>query len=139
MNFNRGRRREEPEINFIPLVDMLLVILIFLMVTTTYSRFAELHINLPTADANPAQKDVTRIEIGIDRSGRYVVNDKQVVFQTVPQFADALRAIAGRADPVIVIHADAQATHQAVVNVMEAARVANLSRLTFATQTAATQ
>ena len=136
MNFNRARRRDEPEINFIPLVDMLLVILIFLMVTTTYSRFSELHINLPTADANPSDKNVLKVEVGIDRSGRYVVNERQLAFQSINQFADALRAAAGKGDPVIIIHADAQTPHQAVVNVMEAARVASLSRLTFATQTA---
>lgn len=136
MNFKRGRRRDEPEINFIPLVDMLLVILIFLMVTTTYSRFSELHITLPTADANPADKKALQLDIGIDRGGRYVINDRQQVFQSISQFADVLRSEAGKGDPVIVIHADAQTPHQAVVNVMEAARVANLSRLTFATQSA---
>lgn len=136
MNFNRGRRRDEPEINFIPLVDMLLVILIFLMVTTTYSRFAELHINLPTADANKADKQVVKIEVGIDRSGRYVINEQEMAFQSISQFADTLRGVAGKDDPVIIIHADAQTPHQAVVNVMESARVAGLNKLTFATQTA---
>lgn len=136
MNFNRGRRRDEPEINFIPLVDMLLVILIFLMVTTTYSRFSELKINLPTADANPADKRVLKIEVGIDRAGRYVINEREQAFQSITQFAEALRAAAGKGDPVIIVHADAQTPHQAVVNVMESARVASLSKLTFATQTA---
>lgn len=134
MKFNRGRRREEPEINFIPLVDMLLVILIFLMVTTTYSRFSELQITLPTAEGAAQDKKPLQLDIGIDRNGRYVINERQQSFQSVTQFADVLRAEAGKGDPVVVIYADAQSPHQAVVNVMEAARLANMSKLTFATQ-----
>lgn len=136
MNFNRGRRREEPEINFIPLIDMLLVILIFLMVTTTYSRFAELHISLPTANANPEDKQVVQVIVGVDRNGRYVINDQEQPFQSVAQFAEVLRTAAGKGEPVLVIHADAQSSHQSVVNIMEAARVAGLNKLTFATQKA---
>lgn len=134
MNFKRGRHRDEPEINFIPLIDMLLVILIFLMVSTTYSRFSELRINLPSADANPTETQIKQIDIGIDRNGRYVVADQPLMFQNATQFAQALRTVAGNGDPVLVIHADAQAAHQAVVNVMEAARLAGLNKLTFATQ-----
>ncbi len=136
MNFNRGRRREELEINFIPLIDMLLVILIFLMVTTTYSRFAELHINLPTANAETEDKQVVQVIVGIDRNGHYVINDQEQAFQSIAQFAEVLRTAAGKGEPVIVIHADAQSAHQSVVNIMEAARVAGLNKLTFATQTA---
>lgn len=136
MNFNRGRRREELEINFIPLIDMLLVILIFLMVTTTYSRFAELHISLPTANANPEEKQVVQVIIGVDRNGRYVINDQEQPFQSITQFAEVLRTAAGKGEPVLVIHADAQSSHQSVVNIMEAARVAGLNKLTFATQKA---
>lgn len=136
MNFNRGRRREEPEINFIPLIDMLLVILIFLMVTTTYSRFAELHISLPTANANPEDKQVVQVIVGVDRNGRYVINDQEQPFQSIAQFAEVLRTAAGKGEPVLVIHADAQSSHQSVVNIMEAARVAGLNKLTFATQKA---
>lgn len=135
MNFNRGRRREELEINFIPLIDMLLVILIFLMVTTTYSRFAELHINLPTANAETEAKQVEQIVVGVDRNGRYVINDQEQPFQSISQFAEVLHTAAGKDEPVIVIHADAQSSHQSVVNIMEAARVAGLNKLTFATQT----
>lgn len=136
MNFNRGRRREELEINFIPLIDMLLVILIFLMVTTTYSRFAELHISLPAANANPEDKQVVQVIVGVDRNGRYVINDQEQPFQSITQFAEVLRTAAGKGEPVLVIHADAQSSHQSVVNIMEAARVAGLNKLTFATQKA---
>lgn len=135
MNFRLGRHKEEPEINLIPLIDVLLVILIFLMVTTTYSRFAELQINLPTADANKPEERPNQINVAVDGQGQYVVNKAAVAFRNSDGLAAELkRAAAGAADPVIVINADAAATHQAVINVMEAARIAGYSRITFTTQ-----
>lgn len=136
MNFSRGHRREEPEINFIPLIDVLLVILIFLMVSTTYNRYAALKINLPSAQANPAEKQPVAVEVAIDRNGRYVVNHAETPFQSVEQFGAALRRAAGAGpnEVPVVIHADAQTAHQAVINVMEAARAVGLTRITFATQ-----
>ena len=135
MNFRLGRQKEEPEINLIPLIDVLLVILIFLMVTTTYSRFAELQINLPTADANKPEERPNQINVAVDGQGNYVVNKAAVPFRSSDSFADELkRAAGGAADPVIVINADAAATHQSVINVMEAARIAGYSRITFTTQ-----
>ena len=136
MNFRRGQLREEPEINLIPMIDVLLVILIFLMVTTTFSQFAELQINLPTAQAQKQQDKPTSVNVAVDASGRYVVNGKPYVGQNVEGLALELKRAAGNAskEPVVIINADASATHQAVVNVMEAARQAGLSRITFATQ-----
>ena len=135
MDFNFGRRREEPEINLIPLIDVLLVILIFLMITTTYSRFTELEINLPTAEADPARQEPSQVQVAVDAHGQYAVNNAGVRFVDVGQFADALRKAAGNAkDPVVVINADAKASHQSVITVMEAARQAGLVRITFATQ-----
>ncbi|TJZ75543.1 ExbD/TolR family protein [Chitiniphilus eburneus] len=135
MKFRRNRRREEPEINFVPLIDVLLVILIFLMATTTYSRFAELKVNLPTADAEKVVEQPQSINIGISANGQYSVDSQIVGFTDPVAFAAQLRRVGGdRKDPMIVINADAQATHQAVVNVMEAARLAGYGRLTFATQ-----
>ena len=140
MNFRGSRVREDPEINFIPLIDVLLVILIFLMVTTTYQRFAELQITLPEADAEQVKQRPREINIGIDANGKYVINKKVFTFSSVPQIVDAIRAAAGDAkDPVIVINADANATHQSVINVMEAARLANILQITFATQSAASK
>lgn len=136
MNFSRGRHREDPEINFIPLIDLMLVILIFLMATTTYSKFAELKIALPTADAEKSADKPMELSIAVTNSGQYAINNQRVSFSTPTDFAAALRKAAnGQNDPVVVISADAGATHQAVVNVMEAARVAGFGRLTFATQT----
>jgi biopolymer transport protein ExbD len=135
MNFRRGAVRDEPEINFIALIDVLLVILIFLMVTTTYSRYSELQINLPQADANQPQERPNQISVAVNAEGQYVVNKTSVPFRGPEAFAEELkRASGGNPDPVIVINADQNATHQSVINVMEAARVAGFARITFTTQ-----
>ena len=136
MRFRPRAYREEPEINFIPLIDVLLVILIFLMVTTTYQRVAELQITLPEASADPAQQRPKEIIVGVDAQGRYVIDKNVFSFTTVAALADALKRSAGDAkEPVVVINADANATHQSVIHVMEAARQAGLIHITFATQT----
>ena len=135
MNFQRGRRHEDLEVNLVPLIDVLLVIIIFLVVSATFSRISELQINLPTAEANAQQDKPLVITVGIDTSGRYVVNDTDVSERTVEAISLALRDAAGTAkEPTIVINADANATHQSVVNVMEAARQAGYTHITFATQ-----
>jgi len=134
MNFRAGSRREEPEINLIPLIDVLLVILIFLMVTTTYSRYSELKINLPTAEANKPEQRPNQLDIVVGGDGKYAVNHIPVAFQSPAAFADEMkRAAGGVPDPVIVIDADAVSNWQSVVNVMEAARLAGYSRITFTT------
>ncbi len=135
MNFQRGRERESVEINLIPMIDVLLVILIFLVVTTTFSQLAELQINLPTAQAEKAADKPAAVNVAVDAAGRYVVNGKPYVGKTAEGLSVELKKAAGdNADPVIVISADAAATHQAVVNVMEASRQAGYARITFATQ-----
>jgi biopolymer transport protein ExbD len=135
MNLRAVRTREDPEINFIPLIDVLLVILIFLMVTTTYQRISELQITLPEADADATKQRPKEINIGVDRDGRYVIDRSVFAFTTPQAMADALKRAAGDAkDPVLIINADGQATHQSVVRVMEAARLAGLVHITFATQ-----
>ena len=134
MNF-RNTRKEDPEINLIPFIDVLLVILIFLMVTTTYSKYAELQINLPTADAAKPEDRPNQINVAVDGNGNYTVNKTAVPFRGPDGFAEELkRAASGAPDPVITINADAAATHQSVINVMEAARIAGYSRITFTTQ-----
>lgn len=134
MNFQRGRYREEPEINLIPMIDVLLVILIFLMVTTTYSKFSGLEINLPTADAQQPQDKPNEIDVVITASGSVLVN-KTPVAGAVEAIGVALRQAAqGANEPVIIINADAKAAHQSVIDVMQAARNAGLSHISFATQ-----
>ena len=136
MNLRSTRGRDDPEINFIPLIDVLLVILIFLMVTTTYQRIAELQITLPEADAEQVKQRPKEINVGIDAQGRYVVDKTPFTFTNSSALADLLRRAAGDAkDPIIVINADANATHQSVIQVMEAARAAGYGRITFTTQT----
>ena len=134
MRFSR-RRLEEPEINLIPFIDVLLVVLIFLMLSTTYSRFTELQINLPAADAEKMRERPAEIIVAVSNDGRYAVNRKAVDGRSVELLtAELAAAAAGRPDTVVIISADALAAHQAVVNVLDAARRAGLSRLTFAAQ-----
>ena len=135
MNLRGARTRDDPEINFIPLIDVLLVILIFLMVTTTYQRVAELQITLPEADAEQPKQRPKEINVGVDAQGRYVINKTVFTFTTTAALADALKAAAGDTkDPVVIISADAAATHQSVIHVMEASRAAGYVHVTFATQ-----
>ncbi len=142
MNFRKGKGREDPEINLIPFIDVLLVILIFLMVSTTYSKFTELQITLPTADAEQAKDKPQQIDVTIDAKGNYTVNREPVSFRDVAGLADALQNAAkavngGKAPaqtPVVVVNADQFAMHQMVIHVMEAARLAGYEKLTFAAQ-----
>ena len=135
MNFQRGKRHEELEMNLVPLIDVLLVIIIFLVVSATFSRTSELQINLPTAEASSPQDKPLVITVEVDASGRYMVNGNEVEGAEVSAIASALTKAAGVGkEPTIVINADAKATHQSVVNVMEASRQANYTHITFATQ-----
>ena len=135
MNFQRGRRHEELEMNLVPLIDVLLVIIIFLVVSATFSRTSELQINLPTAEANSPQDKPLVVTVEVDATGRYMVNGRAVEGADVAGIALALTKAAGEGkEPTIVINADAKTTHQSVINVMEAARQANYTHITFATQ-----
>ena len=126
---------EEPEVNLIPLIDVLLVVLIFLAVSTTYSRYSELKIELPVADATQPQVRPNEINVAVTADGRYALERKLLGTTDVQEFADALqRAAQGKDNPLLVINADAQAPHQAVISVMEAARLAGIVRISFATQ-----
>ena len=139
MNF-RNRHRDEPEINLIPFIDVLLVVLIFLMLSTTYSKFTELQLTLPVADAEQQRDRPKEIIVAVAADGRYAVNKTAIEGKTVADMASALReaATAGK-DSVIIISADAMAPHQSVVSVMEAARRVGLNQVTFATQSSASK
>jgi biopolymer transport protein ExbD len=135
MNFQRGRGNDEPEINLIPLIDVLLVIIIFLMLTTTYAKFSGLEINLPTADASSQAEQPNEVSVAITASGQVLVNKVPLAVADVKAISEALRRGAGdRPDPVIVINADAKATHQSVVDIMQAAQTAGYPHISFATQ-----
>jgi biopolymer transport protein ExbD len=141
MNFRRESRiaqSNEPEINLIPFIDVLLVVLIFLMLSTTYSKFTELQLKLPVADAD-AQRDYPKeVIVAVSSDGRYSINKTLVQGRNVDAISTALveAAKAGK-ESVIIISADALASHQSVITVMEAARRVGLTQITFATQSTA--
>ncbi|MCB1910093.1 MAG: biopolymer transporter ExbD [Rhodocyclaceae bacterium] len=135
MRFQTNRRQEDPEINLIPMIDILLVIIIFLMLTTTYSRIAGLEVNLPTSDAEATESQINEVNVAVSANGEVLVN-KQPTGAGVEAIAAALAAAAaGNDKSVVVINADAKASHQSVVDVMQGAQQAGLSNISFATQT----
>jgi len=140
MNFQRGHVHEELEINLIPMIDVLLVILIFLMISTTYSKYAGLEINLPTAEAQPSQDQPNEINVAVSDRGDVMVNHNALGARDVATISLALRRASGSSssakEPVVIISADAKATHQSVIDVMQAAQQAGLSHISFATQSA---
>jgi biopolymer transport protein ExbD len=134
MRFTR-RLKEDPEINLIPMIDVLLVIIIFLMLTTTYSKFAELQINLPSADAEKQLERSNEINIAISSGGQYTLQRKPIQFRDVASLAEELRrAGTGMKSPIVVINADNNATHQSVIRVMDAARQAGFGQVAFAVE-----
>ena len=133
MRFRSSQREEEPEINLIPFIDVLLVILIFLMLSTTYSKFTELQVNLPAAAADRLQERPREIIVSVSGDGRYAVDKRAVDGRSVELLqAELTRSADGRNDVVVIVSADAMAAHQSVINVLDAARRAGLQRLTFA-------
>ena len=138
MNFRPRHRREEPEINLIPFIDVLLVVLIFLMLSTTYSKFTEMQVRLPTADTETQRNYPKEVIVAISSDGHYMINKTPVSDRSVDAMAIALSASSKPGqDSVIIISADAAATHQSVITVMEAARRAGMTQITFATQSSA--
>lgn len=139
MNFRKGRHREDPEINLIPFIDVLLVILIFLMVTTTYNKFTALNITLPVADTEERLDRPFEIYVTVDDQNQYAINKVRTHYTDPAGLAEDLRAVSEgkgqqKREPVVVIGAASTATHQSVINVLEAARLAGLSQVTFAAQ-----
>ena len=137
MNFRRGSQEDELEINFIPLIDVLLVIIIFLVVSTTFSKFSELKINLPTAEAIPQDKDLDKVDIVITSDNQYFINDVQITDNSIAGIQEELKNLKAKFNndlPTVIINADAMSNHQSVINVMEAARLSGLNKVTFATK-----
>lgn len=133
MNFRKRTPSVEPEINLVPFIDVLLVVLIFLMLTTNWSRLTEINLILPLADAQKQKDRPLQIVLSVNAKGQYAINKSPVDGTSVDALASVLRPLASK-DTTLVISADAQASHQAVVNAMEAARRTGLSQITFATQ-----
>ncbi len=138
MNFQRGRSKEEPEINLVPMIDVLLVILIFLVVTTTYSKFAGLEISLPEARSDALDNNLEQpqaIDISVNAMGEYTINLAPVKFTSIEHLRDTLRSAAENSDdPLVTINADAKASHQSVITIMEASRLAGYNKITFTTE-----
>ncbi|MGQ0711742.1 MAG: ExbD/TolR family protein [Rhodoferax sp.] len=138
MNF-RSASQEEPEINLIPFIDVLLVVLIFLMLSTTYSKYTEMQLTLPTADTSPAKDYPREMIVAISAEGAYSINRTPIETRSADALGMAMaQASKGAKDTVVIISADASTRHQSVISVMEAARRAGLHQVTFATQSAAT-
>lgn len=137
MNFRGPERPQDPEINLIPMIDLLLVIVIFLAVSTTYARLSELQVSLPEAAQDAPARRGAEVVVVISREGRYLIGSVPVTFENTAAFARRLREAAGvDAGATLIIQADARAPHQHVVHVLEAARLAGLARIGFATQSA---
>lgn len=135
MNFQRGKKHEDLELNLVPLIDVLLVIIIFLVVSTTFSRFSELKINLPTAEANSPDKKPNVINVSITADGVYSVNETQLPSKNLEVIVAALKnSSKGEKEVPVIINADAKCEHQSVINVMEASRQAGLTHITFSTK-----
>ena len=129
----RHSKKEPPEVNITPLIDVVFLLLIFFMVSTTFQREAELSIELPEASNQAQDTRDQRIEVAIDATGRYFVNGRPLVNRQPQTIRSALKqASQGKNDLPVVISADANTPHQAVVTVMDAARQLGLLRLTFA-------
>lgn len=136
MNFSKRGQREEPEINLIPMLDVLLVIIIFLMLTTSYANYTGIEINLPTADTKESSSDVKEIQVAISAAGQMQINQQNLVNTEVATIIDALRLAAegAKTPPIVIINADAKSEHQRTIDVLQAAQVAGLPHVTFATQ-----
>ena len=133
VNFKKNRTTPEPEINLIPFIDVLLVVVIFLMLTTSWSRLTEINLTLPAADAQKQTERPKQIVLSVTAQGQYAINKSPVGGNSVSALSAVLTPIASK-DTTLVISADAMASHQSVVNAMEAARRSGLSQITFATQ-----
>ena len=134
MRFARAPK-DDPEINLIPMIDVLLVIIIFLMLTTTYARQAELKINLPTADADKKLERANEVNVVVSAAGQYSVQGRLVQARDVNALADELRrAASGLKQPVVVISGDSNASYQSAIRIMDAARRAGIGQVVFAVE-----
>ena len=135
MKFRATERRDEPELNLIPLIDIIFILLIFFITTTTFNREAEISIELPVAKADPARTQDQTLEIIIDAQGQFYINHQLVVNTDIETLKRAIsKAAEGLKDPPVIISADAKTPHQAVVTAMSAAQQVGFVHLTFATK-----
>ena len=130
----RPRRREELDINLTPLIDVVFLLLIFFMVSTTFRKEAELEIDLPQASEEPASIEPRQLTISIDAQGRYYVNETALPDDQPGTLRKALLEVTGdKRDLPVTIRADGRTSHQAVVRVLDVAAQLGLRRLGIAT------
>jgi biopolymer transport protein ExbD len=131
----RQSRREEPEINLVPMIDTILFLLLFFAVTTSFTRQSEITVNLPEASATAQPKVEPPIEIVIDAQGRYYINQQMLINQQWQTVKRALeKAMGGRSETSLLITADGRTPHQAVITAMDAARQVGIERVSLATR-----
>ena len=137
MQFSR-RASAEPEINLIPFIDVLLVVLIFLVLTTTYREQMLLHVKLPVAKAEKEPLPVKPIQLTVTAAGDYGLQGKLLADHTAAALSKVLAAqLSGDTQPVLIISADAHSSHQSVITAVEGARLAGIGHITFALRSAA--
>lgn len=135
MNF-RPARRDDPDLNLTPLIDVVFLLLIFFMVSTTFDRNSMISITLPESSRENTELAPEIVDVAIDSDGKIYINDKLLINSGAETIRQALtEASSGLSDPMVIINADANATHQSVISVMDAARRSALNRITFATRT----
>ncbi len=135
MNFRPKNDNDDVDLNLTPLIDVVFLLLIFFMVSTTFIKESELKIDLPEASATATPEEKKAIKISIDAKGRYFVNEIPLVNTQIETLEKAIKKAAGdNPDPTIIINADAETTHQSVINVLDTARRLNYLRITFATE-----
>jgi biopolymer transport protein ExbD len=128
------KRREEPDVNLTPLIDVVFLLLIFFMVSTTFERETEISIELPEASGKQVQNQRQLVEISIDAKGRYFVNKEEVINTQLETLKQAIKKAAGDEEkPRVLLSADKATPHQAVITAMDAARQLGFVNLTFAT------
>lgn len=134
MNF-QPRHEQEIDVNLTPLIDVVFLLLIFFMVSTTFVRESEIDLTLPEASEEQRDVPLDKIDIAVDKNGQYFVNGQALINAQLDTMKSALRElITSDGDPIVIISADAQASHQSVVTVMDAARQVGLVRITFPTK-----
>ena len=140
MQLRDNRRDEEPEVNLTPLIDVVFLLLIFFMVSTTFDKEAELNIELPEASGKVTESRQFKVEISIDAQGHYFINNRRVRDEKLATLKRALQdTVASHEQPKLIISADRKTPHEAVIRAMDAARQLGLTHLTFATRQAANQ
>jgi biopolymer transport protein ExbD len=134
MNLRPGHKEETVEVNLTPLIDVVFLLLIFFMVTTTFDRHAKLKVSLPESSAKITQQQSDPLVLSIDAKGNYFINDRQVVNQSLDTLKQALQKVIGdNSDMALVLRADANTPHKAVVRAMDAASQLGLTKLSIAT------